>query len=134
MEEVIYKESDTNIQGENTLGQEMEYLVESNEEQHTNEGSHKRGREKSENEEDEWEWTVKKKEKKVKVSTDKLEIYVSHKEKLPKQFGLAKLLKENDIKGLTSIKYLNSYKIRIEFDCELNVERFMKCEAFSKMG
>lgn len=95
-----------------------------------NGGSYKRGREKSTRVEDEREWTVKTKEKKVKLVIDKLEIYVSHKEKIPKQFGLAKLLQENGIIGITCIKYLNPYKIRIELDCELNLEKLMKRETF----
>lgn len=129
-------ECDINIQGENILKQETE-MEQDSREQYTNEEDerpYKRVRDKSECEEDEWEWTVQKKEKRVKIGTDKPEVYVSHKEKLPKQFGLAKLFKENDINGVSRIKYLNPYKIRIDFDCELNAEKFLKCDSFDKMG
>lgn len=60
------------------------------------------------------EFTVISYEKKLKK--EKIQIYISHKDKLPKQFALAKLLKEHNIVEIAFIKYLTPYKIRIDFE------------------
>ncbi|KAJ8719275.1 hypothetical protein PYW08_011450 [Mythimna loreyi] len=83
----------------------------------------KRGREDST--EDEEGWTeVKGSKKKVChgsnqfLKEDKFEVYASSKEPLPKQFAMARILKENNITQIRLIKYLSPFKMRIEFDCE----------------
>ncbi|CAH0715890.1 unnamed protein product, partial [Brenthis ino] len=46
------------------------------------------------------------------IPEEQIEIsMVSRKEKLPKQIGLARLLKNENIKNITRIKYVNAYKV-----------------------
>lgn len=86
-------------------------------------------------EEDDMEWTtVGRKGKKAKDENNKIEVYVSSTEKLPKQFSLAKLFKEEGIDDTIKIKYMNPYRMRIEFNNDLSAEKFMKCDKFISMG
>lgn len=70
----------------------------------------KRGRE-----EDELEWTeVKTKEKKPK--RDKIELYISSNEKLPKIFALAKIFKNLGLVDIERVKFLSPFKVRVDFN------------------
>lgn len=62
---------------------------------------------------------------KKKLKKEKIQVYISHKDKLPKQFALAKLLKEHKIEEISSIKYLTPYKIRIDFEREQPAENLL---------
>ncbi|XP_063622395.1 uncharacterized protein LOC134794513 [Cydia splendana] len=73
--------------------------------------------------ENQWEIVGDKKGKKVKACTETIEIFISSSEKLPKQFALAKLFKENNITDIQKIKYLNPYKIRVEMSSEINIDK-----------
>ncbi|KAF9410584.1 hypothetical protein HW555_010383 [Spodoptera exigua] len=87
--------------------------------------------EKREREEEESEWTlVNRKEKKVKSQNEKIELYMSSNEKLPKQFALARLFKSCGIININRVKYINPYKVRIDVDNELIVDKIEKCQEF----
>ncbi|CAG9790353.1 unnamed protein product [Diatraea saccharalis] len=62
----------------------------------------KRGREEDE------DWKLVGKEKKNKIQ-DSLQVYITGKEKLPKQFAMAKLFKNLGLEDINRIKYLNPY-------------------------
>ncbi|KAI5641608.1 hypothetical protein NE865_06122 [Phthorimaea operculella] len=86
----------------------------------------KRGRE--EDEQDGWQSVEK------KVKQGKLEVYVACKERFPKQFALAKLLKEQGILEVLNIKYMSPYKIRIEFENVTCMEKAISCVKFNEKG
>lgn len=71
---------------------------------------------------------------KAVVAEEKVEICVTGKEKLPKQIGLARLLKSENIKGVIRVKYLNAYKIIIDFDNLMNAEELLKCKSLIDKG
>ncbi|KAJ2945878.1 hypothetical protein O0L34_g4785 [Tuta absoluta] len=78
-----------------------------------------------------------KKERKIeetKTNKEDLEVYVTSKEPLPKQFAMASILKENGIKFVSRVKYINSFKIKIEFLSQQGVEQLSSCEAFIQKG
>ncbi|XP_059061194.1 uncharacterized protein LOC131854087 [Achroia grisella] len=91
-------------------------------------------------EEDDNEWTVVsgKKEKRPRQNSiqdmddsniiDNSTVYITSKEKLPKQFALARIFKANDINNVCRVKYLNPFKIRVQFNNELNVEKLFFCK------
>lgn len=111
-----------NSQGQNYTEAQLNYLEVST--------PNKRGRE-----EDDMDWTVVGSNgKKVKEDNIKIEVYISSSEKLPKQFGLAKIFKEQGIIDTLKIKYINPYRIRIEFNNELSAEKFITCDKFASMG
>ena len=53
---------------------------------------------------------------------------------LPKQFGLAKLLKSENIKNINKIQYKNAYKVILEFEDRENAEKLVKCQKFIDLG
>lgn len=63
-----------------------------------------------------------------------LQVYISSKELLPKQFAMARLLKENDIKDICGVKYLNPFKVRLEFENHVSMEQLYKCENLCTRG
>ncbi|KAF9415658.1 hypothetical protein HW555_006757 [Spodoptera exigua] len=78
------------------------------------------------------EWTeVKQKKRK---ETEKIELYISNNEKLPKQFNLAKLLKEQNINDITRVKFINPYRVRIELTSEISAEKLEMCQYFIDLG
>lgn len=98
----------------------------------------------SEEDPDESLWqTIKKKEKKprhIKIENDSKKehkediIYISSKDILPKQFALARLFKANDIRDITRVKYLNPYKVRLEFSSRVGAEKLKKCQEIINLG
>lgn len=65
---------------------------------------------------------------------DLINVCVTDKEKLPKQFKLAKLFKEQNVTGISKVRYVNPYKLNITFENDLNAEAFLKCKTFLDMG
>ncbi|CAH2094223.1 unnamed protein product [Euphydryas editha] len=63
-----------------------------------------------------------------RVSEEKVEISVTSKEPLPKQFAFARLLKNNNILNILKIKYINAYKLIIQFEDESMLTKFLECE------
>lgn len=92
----------------------------------------KRNREDSE-EESEWN-LVHRKGKKMKDENNKIQVYISSSERLPKQFSLAKLFKECSISDIVGIKYLNPFKLRLDLANELSVNKLDSCQKLIDMG
>nr|XP_034833642.1 uncharacterized protein LOC117990289 [Maniola hyperantus] len=65
---------------------------------------------------------------------DKFEICMTGSEQLPKQFKLAKLLQTAKIQHVTRIKYINSYKVLVQFDKEDSADDFINSTIFKEMG
>lgn len=86
----------------------------------------KRNRE--DDDDDEW-LKVEKKVKKIKV-----EITISNKEKLPKQFAIAKLLTSLGFKDICRIKYINPYKLKLEVPSNEYAEKITNCDEFKNRG
>ena len=99
----------------------------------------KRGREDSTEEEEGWTEIKGSKKKscygsKNSVREEKYEVYASSKERLPKQFALARILKENKIERIHQVKYLSPFKIRFEFECESAAQNLLMCEKLLEKG
>ncbi|XP_026499323.2 uncharacterized protein LOC113403103 [Vanessa tameamea] len=93
-------------------------------------------RDREEDEEDEWKLVQKKNEKKYKSRSEKeyFEIYISSREKLPKQFALAKIFCNEGIINIEKIKYINPFKIRVDVDNEVMVHKIEQCKKFIDLG
>lgn len=63
-----------------------------------------------------------------------IQICASSKEVMPKQYALAKLLRDHNISGIVKVKYLNNYKIHLSFDTEYNAEKFLTCKILIDLG
>lgn len=95
----------------------------------------KRGRGELEGEYSEGEWkVVQNKDKKMKEGQDKIEMYITCKEKMPKQFALARLFKEYGIKNIERVKYINPYRVRIDITDELNASKLESCRDLLDKG
>lgn len=92
-----------------------------------------RGPTKRDREDQEGEWKTVTKEKKIK-KLDKIEVYVSSKDRMPKQFALAKLFRDLKITEIIQIKYLNPFKIRVEFENEWCAENMITCKDLIDKG
>ncbi|XP_047038165.1 uncharacterized protein LOC124643288 [Helicoverpa zea] len=79
------------------------------------------------------EWQEVRKDKKFK-ECDKVEVYISWNEELPKQFALAKLLKQEGIKDINKVKYINKFRVRIEFSSNLSAFKLEQCKSFVDKG
>ncbi|XP_022828490.1 uncharacterized protein LOC111357925 [Spodoptera litura] len=80
------------------------------------------------------EWTeVTRKSKKLK-DINKIEVYISSKEKLPKQFNLAKIFRDQNIKDIMRVKFTNPYRVRIELGNEISAEKLETCKYFLDQG
>lgn len=90
----------------------------------------KRGRE-----EDLEEWTqVKSRRDRLREVRGIVEICITSKETLPKQFALAKLFKAENISNITRVRYINPYKIVVEINGEENVVNLLHCERLLQLG
>lgn len=64
---------------------------------------------------------------------EKIQVCVTCSKQLPKQFALAKILKENNINNISRVKYIHNYKILITFDSDLEANKFIECKTFSDL-
>lgn len=81
------------------------------------------------------QWSVvRNKNKKPKAQNNKIEIYMSSTEILPKQFTIAKLLKNNNINNIEGAKYISPYKIRIDLLSDIDAEKLINCKEFIEKG
>ncbi|XP_045456267.1 uncharacterized protein LOC123666106 [Melitaea cinxia] len=84
-------------------------------------------------EEDDIGWT--KVEKKIKKQGQiKIEVIISSKEKLPKQFAIAKLFTALNFIDIIKIKYINPYRIKMEVPNEDYATKVINCSEFEKRG
>lgn len=63
---------------------------------------------------------------------EKYEICMTSKEVLPKQMGLAKLLRNANIGGIIEVKYKNPYKVILQFNKEQEAEKL--CTKMNSLG
>lgn len=78
-----------------------------------------------------------KKEPKIEskvVPKEELEVYITSKEPLPKQFAMARFLSECKINSISRVKYISPFKVRIEFENEQSAEQLYTCENIIKKG
>lgn len=90
------------------------------------------------------EWTtVMRRRKLMAITTDDessripeeiIEISVSSTDKLPKQIGLARLLKSENISDIVKIKFINSYKVLIFFNNEDSAEKLIQNNTLKSRG
>lgn len=85
----------------------------------------KRGRE-----EDEQSWTKVEGNRGKKLKQIKKEVFIWSKEKLPKQFAIAKLFNSMGLTDINHIKYINPYKLKIEVSTEECAGKFLECQEF----
>lgn len=70
----------------------------------------------------------------TRIPEFKIEVSVTCTEKLPKQFGLAKMLKTENIMNVVKVKYVNAYKALIHFNVEESADMFLECKSFNENG
>ncbi|XP_059052572.1 uncharacterized protein LOC131847123 [Achroia grisella] len=66
--------------------------------------------------------------------TDNFEIIVSSKDILPKQIGMAKLLKSENITNILRIKYKGPYRLIISFKDKEDAEKLLNCQKFMELN
>ncbi|XP_026315740.1 uncharacterized protein LOC113227080 [Hyposmocoma kahamanoa] len=133
----MYEGNDENDKTEGTFGRSLSYSSEDvnrddmqiEEEKCTN---NMRATKRDREEETDNEWTTVQKTKKGKTET--IQVYISNKEKLPKQFALAKIFKEYNINHISRVKYLSPYRARIDFENEEGLEKLYSCKYFDEQG
>lgn len=86
---------------------------------------------KREREEDRTEW-IRIENKGKKQKHIKSEVIISSKEKLPKQFAIAKLFSSLGMADVSKIKYMNPYKLKIEVPNEECASKLLNCQEFRK--
>lgn len=65
---------------------------------------------------------------------DPIEVCVSSNELLPKQIGLAKLLKSENIPNITEIKYKTPYKVFMRFETRADAEKLISNRKLAELG
>lgn len=68
------------------------------------------------------------------ANDDKIEVSITCAEKLPKQFGLAKMLKAENIQNVMNVKYINAHKVLIHFNDNHDAERLTNSRVFNDNG
>lgn len=97
-------------------------------------------RRREENNEETWITVVRNSKKKTNEREESsssfvpIQICVTSKEKLPKQFALAKLLQQNEIGEINKVKYVNPYKLLITFGSTSSADNFLCCSAFDSLN
>ncbi|CAH0722374.1 unnamed protein product, partial [Brenthis ino] len=62
----------------------------------------------------------------TRVPEEQIEISMtSKKEKLPKQLGLARILKQENILDIIRVRYINAYKVMLKFSKNESAEKLM---------
>ncbi|KAG7306743.1 hypothetical protein JYU34_008174 [Plutella xylostella] len=61
------------------------------------------------------------------------EVCVISRQILPKQIGLAKLLRAEQVQNISRIKYKNPYKVLINFDRKEDAEKLINCEKMKEL-
>lgn len=84
-------------------------------------------------EESESEWiTVGQGKEKILRESEKIEVYISSTEKLPKQFSLARIFKEQNISDIIRVKYLNPFKVRVDVISHISAQKIEECQYFKE--
>lgn len=61
-------------------------------------------------------------------------VCITSKEILPKQFGMAKLLRSMQIEDINRIKYKNAYRALVTFEKQESANRLLECEELANLG
>ncbi|XP_045783306.1 uncharacterized protein LOC123879569 [Maniola jurtina] len=69
-----------------------------------------------------------------RIPEEKIEISVTSKEPLPKQFAFAHLLTTYKIPNILRVRYLNAYKLHIQFQTEEDLQKLLECENIRNRG
>lgn len=69
----------------------------------------------------------------IRLREEDVQVCVTCKSQLPKQFALAKLFKEKNINDVVRVKYVNPYKIIITFGKESSLDTFVTCQYFLEL-
>lgn len=83
--------------------------------------------------EDDWN-LVKRRKERLREGRGVTELCISCKNIFPKQFALAKLFKEKNIRNINKVKYVNPYKINIEFNDASSAENLDNSVYFKELG
>ncbi|XP_072934995.1 uncharacterized protein [Epargyreus clarus] len=67
-------------------------------------------------------------------NNNKAEISITSTHTLPKQVGLAKLLREEKIQNIVKIKYKSPYKVLIQFEKKCDAEKLLNNAKFKDLG
>ncbi|XP_045496916.1 uncharacterized protein LOC123695196 [Colias croceus] len=67
------------------------------------------------------------------TSEERVDVCVTSTKQLPKQLTLAKLFKNNNIKGVKRVKYTHSYKMIVTFDENIYAQSLIECKTFKDM-
>lgn len=86
------------------------------------------------NEENEEDWTVVKRSKAKRWKPNSVDVCISSKNQLPKQFALAKLFHRLNIGGITRVKYINAFKVLLAFEDIAFSEKFAACPEIQEQG
>ncbi|KAJ8709058.1 hypothetical protein PYW07_008884 [Mythimna separata] len=89
---------------------------------------------KRDREEDEEGWKEVGRSKEKKYKGEKIEIYISSNDKMPKQFTLAKIFKNEGIMNIEKIRYINPYKIRVDMNNENSAALLERCKEVIDRG
>ncbi|CAH2084019.1 unnamed protein product [Euphydryas editha] len=65
---------------------------------------------------------------------DKHEVSMTSLKMLPKQFAMAKLLRDEDIQNIVRIKYKGPYKVLIQFNSADSADKLLKCTKMVDLG
>lgn len=65
---------------------------------------------------------------------DKHEVSMTSLKVLPKQFAMAKLLRDEDIQNIVNIKYKGPYKVLIQFNSADSADKLLKCTKMVDLG
>lgn len=63
-----------------------------------------------------------------------IQVSVTSKSPLPKQFGLARLFNENKVTEVLKVKYINQFKMLVTFKDDSHADQFIACKALASMG
>lgn len=85
-------------------------------------------------EEEEAEWTVVGRYGKRNCPSQKVDVYISCSEKLPRQFALAKLFETHNIHNICRVKFVNPHKVFVQFDDAESAEQLIQCKPLRDMG
>lgn len=79
---------------------------------------------------EEGSWTKVERDRGKKLKQFKKDVFIWSREKLPKQFAIAKLFNSLGLTDINQIKYVNPYKIKIEVSTEECVGKLLECKDF----
>lgn len=68
------------------------------------------------------------------IPEEVIEVSITSIEKLPKQIGMARILKLENIENVVRVKYINPYKVLLRFSCVSSVDLIINCKSLIEKG